>query len=316
MSTGRKIALGLAALVLLAIITAVFLFWRYPIALSMYLERRELASAGLQRRTLEGAMKLVVWEGGSGPPLILLHGAGDHAGAWSKVAPQLTANYRVIVPDQPGHGESEPAGGSLPMNTILAGLDSLVAQRAGGQPAILAGNSMGAWIAMLYAREHPERVARIIAVNGGALQGRTDVSFLPANRDEARRLMELLRDPGSQKFPDFVLDDVVRSSRDGPIGRMLSTGSDMANYLLDGKLREVRAPVDLVWGESDQLMSLDYARKMQNQLPAARLTTVPRCGHIPLRECPIGFTAALRRVLAQAPPAPGAAASTAPINMK
>ena len=307
MSTGRKVMGGIVALILLIIIAGVFLFWRYPIAIGMRIERRELANAGFQKTTLQGPTPLVVWQAGSGPPLILLHGAGDQAGAWSKVAPQLTGRYRVIIPDQPGHGESAPKEGPLSLGTVLAGLNSAVEQCSGGQPVILAGNSMGAWIAMLYAREHPGRVVRVVAVNGGALLGRTDVSLLPADREEARKVMALLRDPGSPPYPDFVLDDVVRSARSGPIGRMLATGREMNSYLLDGKLNEVRVPVDMVWGESDQLMSLDYARKMQEQLPVARLTTIPHCGHSPLRECPIAFTAALKNVLQQPPPEPNPA---------
>ena len=74
-------------------------------------------------------------------------------------------------------------------------------------------------------------------------------------------------------------------------------------YLLDGRLHEVAVPVDLVWGDSDGLFTLDYAQRLLDGLPAARLTTVAGCGHGPHRECPGRFVKALRAVLEQPPPA-------------
>jgi len=305
MSAGRKVIWGVLALLLVLLLGGAFAFWRYPVELAIRTERRALASAGFTTSVIpSSAGPMTMWEAGSGPVVVLLHGAGDQAGAWSKVAPALTGKYRVLIPDLPGHAQSAPSEGPLPVGTILGGVVAVVQQKAGSEPVILVGNSLGGWLAMLYAREHPERVARIVAVNGGALLGRQDVSLVPANREEARRLMALLRDPGSPQFPGFVLDDVVRRARTGPIGRMYATAADMMNYLLDGKLHEVQTPVDLLWGESDELMSLEYAHRMEAQLTAPRLTTLPRCGHIPLRECPVALTDALKKLLQQPPPAP------------
>ena len=77
----------------------------------------------------------------------------------------------------------------------------------------------------------------------------------------------------------------------------------MEAHLLDGRLGEIAVPVDLVWGESDRYLTLDYARRMERELPRARLTTVPSCGHLPAIECPERFLEILRRVLASEPPA-------------
>ncbi len=79
----------------------------------------------------------------------------------------------------------------------------------------------------------------------------------------------------------------------------------MGQFVLDGKLHEIAAPVDLIWGESDKLFSLAYARRMMAQLPASRLTTIPACGHVPQQECPTRFRASLLDVLTMPPPAAG-----------
>jgi len=303
MSRAGKVALTVVALVVLMLLGATLYVWMRPLAFFASLERRALAKASFTSSSIESPSGLMtVWEAGQGPVIVLLHGAGDQAGAWSLVAPQLTGKYRVLIPDLPGHADSAPGEGPLPLGTVLGGVTALMEQKAGNQPVILVGNSMGAWLAILYARDHPDRVARIVAINGGPLRGRDDVSLMPRDREEARKLMVLLRDQGNPPVPDFVLDDVVRSSRTGPIKRLLADVPDMERYLLDGKLGDFRTPVDLVWGESDQLMSVDYARKVEAQLPAVRLTVLSRCGHVPLRECPSALTASLERVLSGPPP--------------
>jgi pimeloyl-ACP methyl ester carboxylesterase len=144
-----------------------------------------------------------------------------------------------------------------------------------------------------------------VLVNGGALVGdRPDLSLTPKTREEAAELMTQLRDPQAQPVPGFVLDDVVRQAQTGPLARLAQTAGEMGQYVLEGKLSEVTAPVDLLWGESDRLFSIAYARRMMAQLPAARLTTIPGCGHVPPQECPARFGAALADVLTMPPPLP------------
>jgi pimeloyl-ACP methyl ester carboxylesterase len=193
---------------------------------------------------------------------------------------------------------------ALSVAEVLTGLEAVM--RQGPQDsAIIVGNSLGAWVAMLYAREHPGRVARLVLVNGGALVGdRPDLSLMPKTRDEAAALMTQLRDPSAEPIPAFVLDNVVREAQNGPISRLVQTADEMKQYVLDGKLSEIRAPVDLVWGESDQLFSIAYARRMMSQLEAVRLTTIPGCGHVPQQECPSRFGSALSDVLTMPPPLP------------
>ena len=179
-------------------------------------------------------------------------------------------------------------------------------QQGPQDPAIIVGNSLGAWVALLYAREHPDRVARLVLVNGGALVGdRTDLepdAEDPRGGGRADDAVAGLRRPGP--IPGFVLDDVVREAQTGPLARLAQTAGEMGQFVLDGKLAEITAPVDLLWGESDRLFSLAYARRMMAQLPASRLTTIPGCGHVPQQECPARFGAALSDVLTMPPPLP------------
>ncbi len=192
------------------------------------------------------------------------------------------------------------------MGTIFAGLEALLDEAALEDP-VLAGNSMGAWLAMLYAHRHPERLSRVVAINGGAILGEpSDITLMPADREQARRVMAALRDPSSPPLPDEVLDDIVARAGTGPIARMMLDLAGMMGYLLDGKLSEIETPVDLLWGESDGLMKVSYAEKMAAGLPRARITLIPKCGHIPMGEGPERFSELLRGVLAQDSPAAAA----------
>lgn len=263
-----------------------------------------LVAAGLERQTLEAeAGRLVYWQGGEGRPLVLLHGSGDSAGTFAAVAPALIDDYLLLIPDLAGHGDSEPTEGVLPMATIVAGLEALLDETDLEDP-VLAGNSMGAWLAMLYAHRHPERVSRVVAINGGPVLGEPSaVKLMPADREQARQSMAAIRDPASPPIPDEVLDDIVERAGKGPISRMMLDLVGMMAFLLDGKLGEIETPVDMLWGESDGLMKLSYAERMEKSLPRSRITLIPKCGHIPMGECPERFVGLLREILDSDPPA-------------
>ena len=273
-----------------------------PLTVLQWSSRRALAKTGLEATQIPSpAGRQTVWRGGQGPVLVLLHGAGDQAGSWARVANDLAADYTLLVPDLAGHGESAPRTGPIEVSTILAGVEAVVEAEARSQPVTLVGNSLGGWMALLVAHRHPEWVERAVVISGGAIRGQnTNVKVSPASREEARATVAATRDPSSPPVPDFLLDDIVRNAQRGPLGRFAATAASMGEYLLDGRLHEVRVPVELLWGESDRLMPLDYAQRLAAGLPRVRLTTIPRCGHVPQVECPAAFVAALRQVLGSA----------------
>jgi len=302
---GARLGITAAAVILLVVASGLWLLWKRPLTLFALMNTRALASAGFTRAAVPSPIgDQNAWTSGAGPTLVLLHGAGDSAGTWSSIVKPLTPRYRVVIPDLAGHGGSAPAEGPISVGQVLEGLEAVM-QQGPQDPAIIVGNSLGAWAAMLYAREHPDRVARLVLVNGGALVGdRPDLSLMPKTREEAAALMTQLRDPGAEPVPGFVLDNVVREAQTGPIARLYQTAGEMGRYVLEGRLSEIKAPVDLIWGESDKLFSIAYARRMLAQLPAARLTTIPGCGHVPQQECPARFASALSDVLTMPPPLP------------
>lgn len=278
-----------------------------PLALYAAFSRAQLAAAGFTRHRDEIAGRpLVWWEAGAGPTLVLIHGVNDQAGTWFQVAPALAERRHVLLVDLPGHGESGPATGPLPMTTVIEGFEGWLGAHGlaeGAEPPTLVGNSMGAWVALATAHRHPEWVGRVVAVNGGPLRPDTGgLSPLPADREAARRLMAALRDPDSPPIPDVVLDDLVRRAPTSRWSRMFAADDDLESWLLEGRLGEIATPVDLLWGEADRYLGADFAPRLLAGLPRARMTPVPHCGHLPQAECPERFRELLEAVLAMEPP--------------
>jgi len=307
-----KLAIGFGlAVVVVPMLVGMWLFWKRPLTVDAWVSRLALGKRGLEASELATpAGTMTVWEGGNGPAMVLLHGAGDQAGAWARIMEPLVADYRVLAPDLPGHWKSDPRQGPITIEQLLAGLEALMDARCAGEPAILVGNSMGAWISFLYAVEHPDRVTRLVAINGGPVRDENPgVNVLPRTREEARATMKALLGPNTVLPPDFVLDDVVRQARVGPAARLaeglLQAGEGLEAFVLDDRLAEVTVPVELVWGDADELFTIRYAQHLAEGLPNARLHPVKDCGHVPQRECPDRLLKALTAALAGPPPEGG-----------
>ena len=301
MGLAIKIVLLLVFAAVTALIVFFILFFLRPVATMVWLRRSALRRAGLRKTKVTTTVgEQIVWHGGDGPWLVLLHGAGDQAGTWNKVAPELKRHFQLLIPDLAGHGESDPAAGVLSLGTLLTALEQVLdAISWRDAPLVLVGNSLGAWMAMLYTQKCPHRVTRVILIDGGPIKSASEIGIMPKDREEARRALDAVLDPSTPRRPNFVLDDLVRVSNTGPISRLLAAGEeDMSKYLLDDKLASFQLPVDLIWGASDRLVPLDYAKKLQSQLPHCTLTVIERCGHGPQLERPHELTRVLLQILA------------------
>ncbi len=289
------------ALPLALLVGAGAVVWRWPVGLAIVASRLRLSASGLTRHTRRTRWgRLVWWSRGEGPVLVLIHGMNDQAGSWARVAGRLARRWHVIVPDLAGHGASGPVDGRLGLDTILDALDDLLVHAAPDTPLTLVGNSLGGWMAQLYALRRPLRVARIVLECGGGLTfdgGAPDL--LPATRDEARAFFTRVVGPRGAALPGFVLDDVLRRLRTCPLRRVLAT--DWARHHVDDRLQEWALPVDLIWGEADGVLPLAYARRLEAALPGATLHVVAGAAHIPHRDASPAFLTTLERVLASPP---------------
>jgi pimeloyl-ACP methyl ester carboxylesterase len=109
-------------------------------------------------------LNVCAWGKPESPTLILLHGVRDHARSWDKIASAFAENWRVLAPDLRGHGDSDWArGGFYPTEGHIFDLAELATRL---DRFALLGHSLGGNIALRYAALFPEKVTRVIAIEG------------------------------------------------------------------------------------------------------------------------------------------------------
>jgi pimeloyl-ACP methyl ester carboxylesterase len=108
----------------------------------------------------------VDWGNALRPTLLLVHGSRDHARSWDDVARVLRRDWHVVVPDLRGHGDSAWAvGGSYALADHVLDLTQLLSALE-RDPVVLVGHSLGGAVVLQYAGLHPERVSRVVAIEG------------------------------------------------------------------------------------------------------------------------------------------------------
>jgi abhydrolase domain-containing protein 6 len=274
---------------------------RLPQATAAADTRRALETAGLRPGKMEGPRgALSYFEGGKGKTVVLLHGSGSQAGDWNAIVPALARRYHLLVLDLPGHGESGPAEGALPVGDLADSLGALLDARSPGRPAILIGNSLGGWVALLYASRHPERVERVIGISSSGIFAVLQVPVAPKDREQARRLVAAIRGPHLPAPSDEELDALLQRIATGPAPRLVA-GLKSEDFL-ETHAAGIRVPVELVWGEEDGVLPLAYGQRLASLLPNARLHPLPRCGHMPQVHCPRELSRLLLNLLATSLP--------------
>lgn len=275
-------------------------FRSHPIASLEKMSRLSLRLGGGEKHSIDTPSgTLVYWTVGKGPTVFLIHGANDQAGLWSKSVARLKDSYRFVMPDMPGHGESDPATGPIRFEMMLSAIEALKAKESPDAPVAMVGNSLGGWVAMLYALDHPGDVGRLVLENsGGITVDYKGPSLLPTNREEARAAFDATLGRETP-IPDFIVDDFVRRVPTSQIARMAD--ENFGAYVVDDRLGELSIPTTLIWGEADEVADLEVARRLQSMIQGSQLRTIVGCGHIPHNECPDDFAKLLDEALADVP---------------
>jgi pimeloyl-ACP methyl ester carboxylesterase len=250
-------------------------------------------------RLRKGSLTLVYYELGpeDGEPWVLLHGLGSVAASWRPVLRRLRRSCRMLVPELSALGGTECPGGGLGMREGAEILAELVAREFGDRPVTLAGISLGGWMAARLALAHPERISRLVLIDGGGYRDQdwNTIESLVTVHDLAGidRLYGALfvRVPWLMRFSRTAFLKAYTS----PGVRYVLAGLSEADAFTDADLARLRMPTALIWGERDGLFKLQTGRAMAAALPQARLEVLPGCGHAVHLECPRALVGALQR---------------------
>lgn len=285
------------------------------------LHERLVAAAPLQPRHLDLAgIATNVLEGGSGPPLVLLHGQGECWAVWLNVLDDLVADHRLVVVDLPGHGASSAGDGNLDAGRLDRWLDELVDATCDAQP-VLVGHLLGGAIAMRYAVGRRERIRHLVLVDSLGLSW-----FRPSPRFAIPMARFLVRPTPTSRdrlfdkcFADFdrvgsLYGDTWDDLRTYVLARATSEGQDTALKAMMPRIGvppvpgddrdRIDAPVTLIHGRDDLQVPLRAAERASRR-HGWPLRVIEDCRDDPAAEQPAAFVAALRRALE--PERPGVA---------
>lgn len=238
-------------------------------------------------------------EAGSGDQVVLmLHGSGPATSGWANFNKNLGAladDFRVIVPDLPGWGESSPrpAAEYRHPEVVVQLLDAL-----GIEKAALVGNSMGGMVALAVAARNPERVSHLITMGPGsggvtifdAGDGLTEglkilyAGYSDPSKETFEKVIDIMtfntpaevaaplaaqRAQNAQRHPEH-LTNWLQGSRQGP---PLKYGSS------EQEIMSITAPALLIHGRDDRVVPFEHTLRLVRMIRNSRAYLINRCGH-------------------------------------
>jgi pimeloyl-ACP methyl ester carboxylesterase len=253
---------------------------------------------GPPRRTRSVTGQPAAWlESGSGPPLVLIHGAGGSAELWRPQLEGLADVARVVAPDLPGHG---PHGGrGKPSIAAYAEWLGAFLETLGDLPPVLVGHSMGGAVAQTLALARPAGLAGLILIGTGArLRVLTRiVDLLRQHPREGQSLIQGLSFGAAA--PQECVGLVARVLRE--VAPLVTLGDFLACDRFDvrERLAAIRTPTLVLTGAEDRLTPLGHGRLLAETIPGARFVEIPGAGHFPQLEQPVPVNAAIREFLVE-----------------
>lgn len=249
--------------------------------------------------------RLAYTDQGSGLPVVLLHGFCGSGAYWDQVVPALSEKYRVIAPDQRGHGDSDAPEDPYTMEAMAEDVAQLL-RTLKVEKAVVLGHSLGGYVALAFAERYPKKLKAFGLIHSASFpddeQGKT-------NRTKN---MNLIREKGLNPFiegliPKLFAPEHVESMPD-EVEKALKIGKatkrDGAIRTLAGMrarpdrtavLKGSKVPVLLVAGEKDQIVAPDKTFHVNK--PNMHKFLLEEAGHMSMYEAPERLLEAMRLFL-------------------
>jgi len=235
-------------------------------------------------------------EEGKGPVLLLLHGLFGALSNWVDVVERFSKNYTVIIPLMPIY--------TLPMlNTNVKALakfvDDFITYK-NLSDIILVGNSLGGHVALVYVKDHADKVKALVLTGssglyenamGGSFPRREDYDFIK------QKVEVTFYDP--KTATKELVDECYTIVNDkGKLIRILSLAKSAIRHNMSDDLKNMHVPTCLIWGKQDIVTPPDVAEEFHRLLPVNDLFWIDQCGHAPMMEKPHEFNEVLAKWLA------------------
>jgi pimeloyl-ACP methyl ester carboxylesterase len=274
--------------------------------------RRLLAGLPVTERRLEVAgVSTGLLEGGHGPPMVLLHGGIETGGVyWAPVMSRLAENYRLVVPDVPGLGESEPID-RLDAGSFAEWFSALLRLTCDEKPTVIS-HSLDGSLAALFATQHGDLVRGLVLYGApgighyrmplGLLVTAIRFDLRPSERNNARFADWAFLDPDRtrRRDPEWYDTFMAYGLSRGAVPHVKRTMRQLvkagSKQISDAELRSIEVPMALIWGRRDRMVPLRIAELASSKF-GWPLYVVDDVGHVPHIEQPEAFLGALRAAL-------------------
>jgi pimeloyl-ACP methyl ester carboxylesterase len=244
--------------------------------------------------------------GAANPPLVLVHGFPLDSRMWEAQVAALAPVRRVVAPDLRGFGRSR-SDAPFTLESLADDLHALLSA-VGALPCVLAGLSMGGYVALAYVKKYPADLRGLILVDTKAeadtaegKQGRDkmiDLACTQGAKAVADQMMPkmLARDAAGQRPPTAgALQQIMESCPATTMANALAAMRDRPDR--SGELSAIRIPTLVLVGDADAITPPDVAESMAQKIPGARLVVIRGAGHMSPMEQPEQVNRAMRAFL-------------------
>ena len=242
------------------------------------------------------------FEGGTGPDLVFLHGAGGLT-AEDPFLNALAAKYHVYAPLVPGYGDSEECAEIRDMLDFTQHTWDVVAA-LGLKDPILVGHSMGGMIAAEMAASQPNDLSRLALICPAGMWNDDHpiadmFSLLPYEMPgylfhDVEAGAAILTAGRNTSDPGFLQAYLVTNARQlGMAGRLLFPIPERG---LSQRMYRIKAKTVVVWGDSDKLIPPFYAHGFKKGITGAELVSIPEAGHMVTLEKTAAVVEAISRL--------------------
>ncbi len=236
-------------------------------------------------------------------PLILLHGMSSSLNTWDSIVFYLANHRRLISLDLPGFGLTGPSPENMYNFDYYNKFIDSFTRRLQLTKFTLVGNSMGGSIAWNYALFNPAVVDKLVLIDAAGYPKRgesgslgfkiastpviNNILLFATPKALVRKSLETIyfdqsrvTDAQVERFHDMAIREGNRAAA------LLIFKGSFGTSQFKGKIKEIKTPTLVLWGEKDNLISVENAYQLNQDIKGSKLEVYPNVGHVPMEEVP------------------------------